>query len=123
MGVKVIPTPSTGKRASCGSYGAGFLQLNALMKAFQQMPEVGPVDLDDLILLRTHSDLDRDGVIGFEDFVAIGSQEVAKVVSVVETTKVSAPTAGAAGRAGVEGLPKAGAIGGAATAATQPEMA
>lgn len=49
------------------------------MQKFQQMPNVGPVDFDDLMLLRSHTDLDRDGVIGFDDFVAIGTQKLVPV--------------------------------------------
>jgi hypothetical protein len=42
-------------------YEQGVLDLNALIKTFQKMPKVGPVDMDDLILFRNHTDLDRDG--------------------------------------------------------------
>ena len=61
----------------------GFLDMSSLIKTFKALPKVGNVDLDDMILFRQHADLDRDGMIGFDDFVNIGTQKT-----------VQAPTGG-----------------------------
>lgn len=101
-------------------YHPGFLELSVLMQKFQEMPNVGPVDFDDLLLFKNHTDLDGDGVIGFDDFVAIGTQKL--VPAPVEEEKeeeVMKEPEPAAERAGAEGVAAAGEAAGGEDAAPE----